>query len=551
MSKSPSRWRYITVSAILIVLALGLVARLVDLSVFHRHFLLAQGDARSLRTITVPAYRGMISDNHSDPLAISIAVSSVWANPETILFTPQKLAALAALLKTPKQNILAKIKRYKTREFLYLKRHIAPEIAEKIRLLHIPGIHFQTEYKRYYPEAEVDAHLIGFTNIDDKGQEGLELAYNNWLAGIPGKRKVIKDRLGHIIADISNIQKPKQGHNLTIALNQQVQYQAYHALLNAVNKFHAQSGSVVVLDTQQHTIITMANVPSYNPNNRPSQHDGRYRNRAITDVIEPGSTMKPFTLAFALESGKFTPQTEIDTRPGWMVLNGYTIQDTKDHGVITLTQLLQKSSNIGAAKVMLQLNGSDYRQFLANIGFGSRTGSGFPGEVSGRLPYHDKWRKINLATLAFGYGLTVTPLQLAKAYAVIANAGMSYPLSFLANNPPMSGTRVIPEKICTEINNMMQTVVEPGGTGTKAAIAGYKIAGKTGTAHIAANKGYALDRYVASFVGFAPALKPRFVVAVIITDPKPDYYGGTVAAPVFKQVMASALREFNVAPVTG
>ena len=446
MSKSPSRWRFITVAAILIILLIGLVIRLVDLSVFHRHFLLAQGDARSLRTITIPAYRGMISDANADPLAISTSVSTVWANPETILLTPQKLAQLALLLKTSKSSLLNKIERYKNREFLYLKRHIDPQIAEKVRLLNIPGIHFQTEYKRYYPEAEVDAHLIGFTNIDDIGQEGLELAYNNWLSGMPGKRRVIKDRLGHIIADISNLQKPKQGHNLTIALNQQVQYQAYHALLNAVNKFHAASGSVVVLDTQQHTIITMTNVPSYNPNIRPEKHDGRYRNRAITDVFEPGSTMKPFTLAFALESGKFTPDTKINTRPGWMVLDGYTIEDTRDHGIITLTQLLQKSSNIGAARVMLQLNGNDYRQLLSNIGFGQRTGSGFPGEVSGRLPYHNKWRKINLATLAFGYGLTVTPLQLAKAYAVIANAGVSYPLSFLASNPKMSGTRVIPQK---------------------------------------------------------------------------------------------------------
>jgi cell division protein FtsI (penicillin-binding protein 3) len=551
MTKSPTRWRFITVVTVLGILALGLVVRLIDLSIFHRHFLLAQGDARSLRTMVIPAHRGMITDSEGDPLAISTSVSSVWVNPTAVLLTPEKLEKLSELLNISKKKILSRIKHYKKREFLYLKRHINPQLALKIRMLHIPGLHFQTEYKRYYPEAEVDAHLVGFTNIDDFGQEGLELVFNNWLAGDPGKRKVIKDRLGHIIADIDDVKKPEQGHDLQLAINQQVQYQSYHELLNAVTKFHAKSGSVVVLDTQNHTVVSMVNVPSYNPNLRPSSHDGRYRNRAATDVFEPGSTMKPFTLAYALESGKFTPDSIINTRPGWMVLDGYTIEDTRDHGIITLTQLLQESSNIGAAKVMLQLDGTNYRQMLSNIGFGSRTGSGFPGEVSGRLPYHGKWRKIDLATLAFGYGLTVTPLQLAKAYAVIANNGMSYPISFLAQNPEMSGTRVIPAKICTQIRKMMETVVERGGTGTKAAIQGYKIAGKTGTAHIAANKGYAVNRYVASFIGFAPALRPRFVVAVVISEPKPDYYGGTVAAPVFKQVMSSALREFNVAPVSG
>lgn len=548
MNKSDTRWRYIVLVVFVMSLTTGIIARLIDIGVINRTFLLKQGQARSIRTVSIPAQRGIITSQKQLPLAISTHVASVWFNPQKLEITHAQRIQLAHILNQSPAQLKTNLTRYHKREFAYLDRHIPPQTQQAIAALNIPGIYFQQESKRYYPEGEVDAHVVGFTNIDDVGQEGIELAYNNWLAGTPGKKEVIKDRLGHIIANIKQLKAPKQGHTLHLSLNQSIQYQAYHTLLNTVNRYHADSGTVIVLDTQKHHILAMTNVPSYNPNSRPVSHDGRYRNRAVTDVLEPGSTIKPFTLSFALESGKYTPDSLIDTRPGWMVLDGYTIEDTSDHGVINLTQLLQKSSNIGAAKVMLSLDGDQYPALLRKLGFGERTHSGFPGEVSGTLPYHFHWRKINLATLAYGYGLAVTPLQLAHAYSILANGGCKYQVSFLNQAGDNPCQRVLPKTIAHTMLSMMETVTEPGGTGVRAHIPGYRVAGKTGTAHMTSKKGYDANRYIASFIGIAPISNPHLVVAVIITNPKPEYYGGVVAAPVFATVMSAALQQLHIPP---
>ncbi len=546
---SQSSWRLWLIVVCLVAMVCGLLWRLVDLNIIQRPFLLKQSNARSLRREKIPAYRGMLTDRFGDPLAISTPVDSIWVNPKLFHADNKTQAALASILQISSTDITKKIKKGSAREFIYLKRRVPPNITDRIQALKIPGVFFQREYRRYYPEGQTDAHIIGLTNIDDKGQEGLELAYNSWLSGQAGLKEVVKDRLGHTVADVAVLKKPKQGRDLVLSIDQRIQYEAYRDLQSGVSEYHAKSGSVVVLDVKTGEILAMANVPSYNPNNRPKVHDGRYRNRAVTDVFEPGSTIKAFNIALALESGEYTPDTLIDTRPGWMVLDGYTIKDTSDHGIISLTQLLQKSSNIGAAKVMLNLTAQKYWNLLNRVGFGQRSRSGFPGEASGSLIYRQKWPPIAVASLAFGYGLSVTPLQLAHAYAVLAADGVKYPVTFIKRTAePIEGTRVIDAGVAKTLMNMLESVVEKGGTGTRAQIPGYRIAGKTGTAYIAKNGSYDRKHYVASFVGIAPVSNPRLVVAVVIKNPQGSHYGGVVAAPVFAKVMARALRLMNIPP---
>lgn len=536
---------------LLCLIFVGLIFRMLDLNVFKHTFLQRQSNSRAIRVISIPAHRGMIIDRNNEPLAISTPVDSVWVNPQITHVTPEQLTKLGHILHIPYSVLSRKVDKHNGRWFVYLRRRIDPAVANKVRALKVSGIFFQREYRRFYPEAEVDAHVLGFTNIDDVGQEGLELAYNSWLKGVPGKKKVLKDRMGHVIADFGDIKKPQPGHNLQVSIDDRIQYLAYRELKRIFEKYHAESGSIVVLDVKTGEILAMVNQPSFNPNNRPADTDGRYRNRAVTDVFEPGSTMKAFSIASALESGKYTPLTKVDTNPGWMVVDGNTINDEHiNHGVLTVTGVLQKSSNIGVAKMTLSLPAEHLWLVLHKMGFGEITGGGFPGEVPGILVNHRVWRPFVLATLAFGYGLSVTPLQLAGAYAVIANNGIKMPLSFLKvvqNNLPQ-GERVMKVRVARQMAVMLESVVANGGTGTRAQVPGYRVAGKTGTAYIAGKHGYNKKNHIASFVGMAPVSNPRLVVAVIVRNPHGQHFGGLVAAPAFAHVMGGALRLMGVAP---
>ena len=544
--------RLITLIVFLSVIALILVLRLLDLNIRQRTFLLNQSKARTLRTVEIPAYRGMVLDRNGQPISISAPVDSAWINPQEFSISTEVLQKLAASLQINPKVIFQKQKQYLMREFVYLKRNISPETANVIKALDIPGLYFQRDYKRYYPHAEVDAHVIGFTNVDDQGQEGLELGYNTWLSGTAGSKQILRDRLGHVIANVANLKRPKPGHDLILSIDQRLQYVAYYQLKKTVKQYQAKAGSIVILDVETGEILAMVNQPSYNPNNRSQYPMKNFRNRAVTDTFEPGSTIKPFNLAYALESRKYTPYTIINTNPGWMMVDGHEIRDEGlNYGKITLTQLLQKSSNIGAAKVMLSLSPEKYRRLLGKVGFGELTTSDFPGESTGRLPRHSRWKPIETATIAFGYGLTVTPLQLASAYMVFATGGVRKPVTFLKNvgdNADAPAERVMSSRTANQLLHMMEKVVQKNGTGRRARISGYRVAGKTGTAYLAGAHGYSGYHYVASFVGIAPVSRPRLIVAVVLRDPKGQHFGGIVAAPLFSEVMKECLRLLNVPP---
>lgn len=550
MRKPPTyRWRRLCIYGLLAGGLFVVLGRLVYLNIIDRHFLLQQSDARIIRTVPMPAYRGMIVDRLGLPLAISSPVMSVWVNPKLFRPTVLQERALLKILQLSRHDLMHLLRHKHKRVFVYLKRRNSPTVAKAVAALNIPGVFLQKEYKRFYPEGEVTAHVVGLTNIDDAGQEGLELAFNQWLSGTPGKREVLRDRLGQEIQDIGPAIKPVQGHQLVLSLDHRIQYIAYRALKEAVTRYHAASGSVVVLDNRTGEVLAMVNQPSYNPNNRPADHDGRYRNRAVTDMFEPGSTIKPFNIALALESGRYTPMTMVDTSPGRMRIGGYLIKDDGlDYGRIDVTQVLQHSSNIGAAKILLSLQPNAYWQLLHQVGFGAVTDSGFPGESAGHFVPRSVWYPSVIATLAYGYGVSVTTLQLAHAYAVLANAGLSVPVTLLKQTTAPQAKRVLPEAVAQSVVKMLETVVVRGGTGIRAAVPGYEVAGKTGTAFIAGPKGYQKNRFISDFVGMAPASHPQLVVAVMLRDPKGQHYGGLVAAPVFAKVMGGALRVLDVPP---
>lgn len=543
-------WRFWVVLAFLTLGFLALIVRLVDLTILNRAFLVKQGQLRTLRMVEIPAYRGMITDRNDQPLAISTPVDSVWVNPTLFHPTALQLSQLAQALQLSTQDIQQQVNTQPTRSFVYLKRGNPPSVSDQIAALKIPGVFFQREYKRYYPEAEVTAHLIGLTNIDDHGQEGLELAYDQWLGGKPGKKQVIKDRLGNIISEVALLKKPEQGHPLTLSIDKRIQYSAYQALKAAVDAYQAEGGSIVVLDARTSEVLAMVNQPSYNPNNRPAQHDGRYRNRAVTDTFEPGSTIKSFTIALALESGKYTPNTIIDTRPGWMVVGGYRINDDDNFGVINVSEILAKSSNIGATKIMMSLPSHAHWDLLHNAGFGELTGSHFPGESPGRLREAQVWRPSEVATLAYGYGLAINTLQLAHAYTIFADGGVLKPLSLLKTSQPAAGTQVLPANVAATMLSLLENDVQNGEhhTGVRAQIPGYRVGGKTGTSYIAGPHGYDRHNYNSSFVGIAPLSNPRLVIAVMIREPHGHHMGAYVSAPVFAQVMSDSLRILNVLP---
>jgi cell division protein FtsI (penicillin-binding protein 3) len=525
-----------------------LTGRAVYLQVLNNDFLQQKGEARYSRVIELSATRGMITDRNREPLAISTPVESVWASPADVEVTPEQMRRLARLLELDVAEVAKRLADTK-REFAYLKRHLPPEQAAKVVGLNIPGVFLQREYRRYYPGREYTAHLIGFTDVDDKGQEALELAFDDLLAGKPGSRRVIKDRLGRIVEDVESIRTPKPGRDLTLSIDAKIQYLAYRELKNAVTANQAKAGGIVVLDVRSGEVLAMANVPSYNPNNRGNFDPKRTRNRVVTDLFEPGSTLKPFTVAVALETGKFAPDTVIQTAPGQLVIGNATVHDAHPLGALTVAQVIQKSSNVGAAKMALALPPEKLWNIFHKAGFGAPPHSDFPGEASGRLRSYASWRPIEQATMAYGHGISLSLLQLARAYLVFASDGEIKPVTLVRRNAPGEGTRVIASETALKVRKMLEMVVQPGGTAPRAQVMGFRVAGKTGTAHKLEGAGYAANKYVASFIGFAPASDPQLIVAVMIDEPSTGrYYGGTVAAPVFSNVMAGALRQLGIKP---
>jgi cell division protein FtsI (penicillin-binding protein 3) len=533
---------------LLVIVLLGFAALLgrgVYLQSFHKRFLQEKGDARYSRTLVLPSQRGKITDRYGELLAISSPVESVWANPSDVQITASQTKKLAELLGLKKETVDKKLANSE-REFVYLKRRVSPELAAEIMRLGISGVYLQREYKRYYPAGDVTAHLVGFTDIDDKGQEGFELAMNDALSGKNGSRKVIKDRAGRIIEDLEAVKVPQDGADITLSIDRRIQYLAHRELTKAVDKFKANAGAAIVLDAKTGEVLAMVNVPTYNPNN-PVNIQGKTRNRAITDIFEPGSTMKTVTAAAALESGKYRPETLIQTAPGYMSIGSATIHDAHPHGVMSVSEVIQKSSNVGAVKMALSLEPQYLWGVFNLIGFGAKTRIGFPGEVSGRLRDYKTWRPIEQATMSYGHGISVTLLQMARAYTVFANDGELKPVSLLKLKDVPVGTQVFSAKTANEVKDMLELVVLPGGTALRAQVLGYRVAGKTGTTHKLGERGYEKNKYVGSFVGMAPASNPRLIMAVMIDDPSSgEYYGGTVAAPVFSAVMADALRMLSV-----
>ena len=540
-------WRARFVAA-LILLAFGvLAARSVWLQVVKNDFLQQKGESRYSRVIELSATRGRIADRSGDMLAVSTPVKSIWAIPEDARLTPAQARELATLLEMDVRELNRRLAAEK--DFVFIKRQIPPDTAEKIAALNLPGIHQQREYRRYYPAGEVTAHMLGFTGVEDKGQEGIELAFEAQLAGKPGSRRVIKDRLGRIVEDVESIRPPQEGKDITLSLDAKVQYLAYTHLKQALAEHKARAGGVVVLDAKSGEVLALANLPTYNPNNRLKLTGAQLRNRALTDVFEPGSTMKPFTAALALEKGRYRFDSQIQTAPGRLTIGNATISDAHPHGTLTVAQVIQKSSNVGAAKIAGTFAPEEMWQMFDALGFGQPMKLGFPGEVGGRLRPHKTWRPIEQATMAYGHGISVTLMQLARAYLVFARDGDMIPLTLTRlDSAPVAGKSIFSAQTAREVRVMLEMAVQPGGTAPKAQIPGYRVAGKTGTAHKLEGGQYA-NRYVAAFVGLAPVSDPRLVVAVMIDEPSAGkYYGGEVAAPVFAQVMAGSLRTLGVAP---
>ena len=540
-------FRLYLVLGFFVLLSVGMGSRVVFLHVFEKDFLQDQGDSRTIRMERINAHRGMIQDQKGKPLAVSSPVVSIWANPTELLAAGQEMDQLALLLEVSPKEFGQRLRQNDGQTFVYLRRHLPPQVAEKILAYDIPGVYAEREYHRFYPAGEVAAHVIGFTNIDDKGQEGVELAYDSWLQGTPGRKKVLINRYGEIVRDIKPIAEASPGKNLELSVDLRLQYLAYRELKSAIKYFNAVSGSVVVLDVATGTILALVNQPSYNPNNRLGLDLAAVRNRAVTDVFEPGSTVKPFTMAVALQSGKYTLESKVDTSPGFIKVGKKTIPDPANYGILDLGGIIEKSSQVGITKVALSLDEYAIWNMFSAAGFGRSTEIGFPGERSGFLPNHRRWKDIERATFAYGYGLTVTPLQLASAYLAIASGGVQRQLS-LVNNVVGQENRIFDQAIADDVMFMLRRVTGDG-TGSRAAVEGYSVAGKTGTVRKVGEDGYEDTRHMAFFAGITPAVNPRLVGVVMINEPKgSEYGGGAIAAPVFSRIMAGALRLLNVPP---
>ena len=526
-----------------------IVARAAWLQLLSPEFYQQQGDARFLRDVPITASRGAIVDRNGETLAASSPVGSVWANPKETLRHPERLGELAAALGVPEDELTRRLSQRADREFVYLRRHMNPDAAAAVVGLGIPGVHQQREFRRFYPHGEVMAHVLGFTNIDDRGQEGLELAFDPWLTGTPGEKRIIRDRQGRVIDDVDLLRAAEPGRDLVLSIDRRVQYLAYRELKAALQAHRASSGSIVVLDIPTGEVIAMVNQPSYNPNARqPGQNDAR-RNRAVTDLVEPGSVIKAFTVAAAMENGA-DPTRQIDTRPGFFPLHNHVIRDVRDFGLVDMSRLLQKSSNIASTKLALEMSDEHFYDVLRRFGFAQSTNSGFPGEANGTLESPQGWGEVEKATISYGYGISVTPLQVAQGYAALANGGRLLPPTFVrgGNAQHGPGRQVIDPQIARSVVGMLETVVAPGGTATTAAVAGYRVAGKSGTTRRSVAGGYE-KRYISMFAGIVPVHRPRFAMVVAIHDPTAgEYYGGAVSAPVFHGVMDGALRLMDVPP---
>lgn len=543
--------RRIFVLVILGLAYVGLVCGSVYRQVFETVFLQEEGEKRYLHKLTVNTGRGMITDRQGEPLAISTPVKTATANPMQLSTDTEQIAEMAKVLQMDKGKLMQKLG--SNRGFVYLKRHMLdPQQADAMTQLskHITGLDVETEYHRYYPSGEVTTHVVGYTNIDDLGQEGMERAYENWLKGLPGEQLVIRDGKEQVLERVENINSPKPGSDLVLSIDRRVQYLAYRELKKAVVKQRARSGSMVILDPKTGEVLAMVNYPSYNPNKDRRNINGRLRNRAITDVFEPGSTMKPFAVAAAIEQGTFKPDTPIDTNPGYLRVGRHLVKDHRNYGMLDVAGVLRKSSNVGVTKIVLTLQPEVMWNFYTKLGIGEATEANFPGEASGYLPHFSDWSEFEQATHSFGYGLSVNTLQLARAYATLANGGVRLPVSLLKlQQPPAEGVRVMRQSTARTVMDMLETVVSKEGTAPQAAISGYRVAGKTGTAKKSVAGGYADDKYLSLFVGMAPASNPRLVAAVTIDEPGGDeYYGGLVAAPVFSKVMGDTLRILNIPP---
>lgn len=554
------RWRSALILGLVVLGAVGLAARAVELQLIDHRFLSRQGDERSMRVVKITAHRGAITDRNGEPLAISTPVDSVWVNPQELNDNIDQLPRLAKALKEDQEVLARRITSNLDREFLYLERAMPPEQAARIKALGIPGVYLQREYRRYYPAGEVAAHVVGFTTVDDQGQEGLELAYDQLLNGEDGAKRVIQDMYGRYVENVDSIRAPRPGRDLVTSIDLRIQYLAYRELKAAMQEYRARAGSVIVIDVDTGEVLAMVDQPSFNPNDREQLKPALYRNRAATDIFEPGSSIKPFIMAAALASGQYRPDSVVDTAPGFIQVGNKVFEDETDLGVVDLATILAKSSNVGTAKVALSLKPERIWDTLSSLGFGQVTGSGFPGESAGMLSNYTHWRPIGIATLSHGYGISVTPLQLAHAYATIGAGGIKRPITFErlpTPTPahPVPGVQVMDPTVAHALVKLMEQVIAKGGTATRASLVGYRVSGKTGTAFKSIAGGYSTDRIMAVFAGLVPASHPKLATVVVIDEPSRDVQevgtlaqGGTVAAPVFASVMSGALRLLDIPP---
>ena len=541
-----STFRRRLVLLVLLSLFATLISRSFYLQGMQTDFLQKKGRATSNRIEEMHAYRGKVIDRHGEILAISSPVQTIWVNPPEVEMNELQKKKLAKLLELRVEHLEQRLNK-KDKQYVYLKRRASPELATRVLQLKIPGIRTEKNYDRFYPERETTAHLVGFTNIDGIGQEGVELYANNLLSGVPGYKKVLKDNLGRIVDDLQDIQIPIDGQDVQLSIDKRLQYTSYQALKKAVEKHGATSGSAVLLDAKTGEVLSMTNYPSYNPNNK-SKPTSRIRNRVVTDIFEPGSTIKPITISAALESKQIKPQSIIDTEHGMYRLGGsrFTVKDTKDHGIISVSEVIQKSSNVGTTLICEKLDSKYLWSTINLFGLGVKTGVGFPGETSGKVHHFKHWRKTEHATISYGYGLSTNLLQLAQAYTVFANEGELKAAKLLKNSEPVIGRKVLSNQTSRQMLEILESVVSTDGTAPQAKVSGYRVAGKTGTAHKIINGAYE-NKYIGSFVGIAPVSNPRFVLAVMIDEPTIDgYYGGVVAGPVFSSIMSDALKIYSV-----
>ncbi|CAI3808980.1 Peptidoglycan D,D-transpeptidase FtsI [Pseudomonas sp. MM221] len=546
-------WRFRVVIGLLAIMVGAICWRIIDLQVVDRDFLKGQGDARSLRHIPIPAHRGLITDRNGEPLAVSTPVTTLWANPKEMQASKDRWPQLAAALGQNPQQLVERLTAQANKEFIYLVRGLTPEQGQHVLDLKVPGVYGLEEFRRFYPAGDVTAHMVGFTDLDDHGREGVELAYDEWLAGVPGKRQVIKDRRGRLIKDIQVTKNAKAGKTLALSIDLRLQYLATRELRNAIAEQDAKAGSLVIMDVKTGEVLAMVNQPTYNPNNRRSMFPAAMRNRAIIDVFEPGSTVKPISMSAALQSGRWKPTDKVEVYPGSLQIGRYTIKDvSRSEGpILDLTGILINSSNVGMSKIAFDIGGEAIYRVMSQVGLGQYTGLGFPGERVGNLPNHREWRKAETATLSYGYGLSVTALQLVHAYAALANDGKMVPLSIIKVDKAPEAVQAIPKETAETVQGMLQQVIEAPRGVFRAQVPFYHVAGKSGTARKATvgSKGYTENAYRSLFAGFGPMSDPRYAIVVVIDEPgKGGYFGGLVSAPVFSKVMSGTLRLMNVPP---